>query len=258
MEWGSSTVTVPRETQTPPPVVLQMKTKLFRDNLRLLMESTLLENTPSKHSKLPLVPCLCLLWGHFLTWTAQVSRLHSLHLQHSCLKYALSEFHMVLTLEIVQCAVDFYSLFMTTATPGTWEWSLNECVQHPVPATVQLAHLGKCHLLLISALVLTRDCKNLKQTFTEVISEICLSLKVDFSKKVTKSYMNLGHLGRAQKLNDSLLLNDFGEESIKLQRLKLPSPAWRQTPAIRALWRLKQGELWFRDNLGYPVRPVSK
>ena len=73
----------------------------------------------NKHNKLSLAPCLCLLWGHFLTGTAQVSRLHLLPLHHSCLKYALSELHMVLTLEIAQCAVDFFSLFMTTATPGT-------------------------------------------------------------------------------------------------------------------------------------------
>lgn len=36
--------------------------------------------------------------------------------------------------------------------------------------------------------------------------------------------MNLGHLGRTQQLNSSLLLNDFGAESINLQRLKLPYP----------------------------------
>lgn len=57
----------PERLQCPPPVVLQMKTKIFRDNLRLLLDSTLWENTPSIHSKLPLAPCLCLLWGHFLT-----------------------------------------------------------------------------------------------------------------------------------------------------------------------------------------------
>lgn len=36
--------------------------------------------------------------------------------------------------------------------------------------------------------------------------------------------MNLGHLGRTQTLNGSLLLDDFGRESIKLQRLRLPYP----------------------------------
>lgn len=60
---------------------------------------------------------------------------------------------MVLTLGTVQYTVDFYPLFMTTATPGMWEPSLRcICIASSTEATGQLAHLGKCCLFLITAL----------------------------------------------------------------------------------------------------------
>lgn len=76
----------------------------------------------SKHNKLSLAPCLCLLWGHFLTWTAQFP---------DCTAFISTTVVKICTFWIpygvdtgnrsVRCR--FLSLFMTTATPGTWEWS---------------------------------------------------------------------------------------------------------------------------------------
>lgn len=146
---------------------------------------------------------------------------------------------MVLTLEIVQYLVDFYSLFMTTATPGTWEWSL-KCI---------------C--------VASSSCHCTACTFRQMPSAFNLSLALTCDYK--NHYRNMPFSkGRFFKISNKQLhefrtfvknskvkwlLHDFREESIKLQRLN--AQAWWQTPVM---WQtvantLNQEDLELRDSL---------